>query len=508
MSTSAQAPRAARRAARRLTHPALTPALTLAAGAALWALLFHAEAAAAIRVWAESTAYSHCALILPLAAFLAWDRRSALATIVLRPAPAFAAVLAIPAVLAWLAAERLGLMEIRQLAALALLWLLVLAVIGPAAWRAMAAPLLYLVFLVPFGAFITPALQRITLELTMLLLGIAGIPAVSDGLVIEVPHATFYVAEACAGLRFLVASVAFGALYACLIYRTPDRRAAFLAASVVIPVLANGVRAFGIVALGYLLGSAEAAAADHLIYGWVFFSTVILLLVLAGLPFRQNPGHRTAVTALPRVLGPRPWPAAALLLALAATGPAVASALNHAAGLTATAASHPMLDLSDCTRGTLVADNPDTATLTAICPGPGQWRLRVTLLPPRATPGDVARAVRDASGDLEDARQSPIPGPGGDWTLVEPPVPGRLTALATWRGGHLAQPGLSGRLAQARASLFGADVAPVVVALSWDGTGDTLSPTDMENAVARLHATLARQTAWPDAIARLWPQAR
>ena len=171
-----------------------------------------------------------------------------------------------------------------------------------------------------------------TLDLTMFFLGLAGVPAVSDGFIIEVPHATFFVAEACAGLRFLIASIAFGTLYACLIYRTAGRRTLFIIASIIIPIIANGLRAFGIVWLGYALSSAQAAAADHLIYGWIFFSFVILLLILAGLPFRQDtlPSRSSRFGEL-RAAGLRPWAPAALLLLLAAAGPATAAALDRRA---------------------------------------------------------------------------------------------------------------------------------------------------------------------------------
>ena len=105
---------------------------------------------------------------------------------------------------------------------------------------------------------------------------------------IEIPQGTFFVAEACAGLRFLVASIAFGCLYALVMYRSPVRRGLFILASIMVPVVANGFRGLGIVALGYMLNSTQAAAADHIIYGWVFFSFVILMLIVVGLPFRED----------------------------------------------------------------------------------------------------------------------------------------------------------------------------------------------------------------------------
>jgi exosortase/archaeosortase family protein len=71
-------------------------------------------------------------------------------------------------------------------------------------------------------------------------------------------------------------------------YRSWKRRAAFIVVSIIVPIIANGLRVWGIVVLGYILGNAEAATADHLIYGWVFFSMVSVILILLGLPFRQE----------------------------------------------------------------------------------------------------------------------------------------------------------------------------------------------------------------------------
>jgi len=262
-------------------------AVTLALGLIGLGLLFQAEAAAALRVWLSSTAYGHCFLVLPIAAWLAWDRRGVARG--LRPQPTPWPVLAVlPCALAWLAAARLGVMEGRQFAALGIAEALLVALLGWRLARAFAAPLAYLVFLVPFGAFLVPALQSVTVWCIDAGLDIAGVPHAVDAVTIDIPEGTFYVAEACAGLRFLIASLAFGACYACLMYCRIWKRLAFLAACGAVPVAANGLRALGIVLAGHLLGSAAAAAADHLVYGWGFFAGVTILLTLAGLPFRDD----------------------------------------------------------------------------------------------------------------------------------------------------------------------------------------------------------------------------
>jgi exosortase A len=263
------------------------PALTIGLGLVVLGALFHAEVAAAVSVWIDSTAYNHCFLVIPIVLYLLWDRRRALRDIPAEPVPMLA-LAGIPLAVAWLLAERLGIMEGRQLVAMSLAELLFAAVLGRRLWWAAAGPLLYLYFLVPVGEFLTPKLQDVTTWFVGAGLGLLHIPAYIDGYTIEIPEGTFFVAEACAGLRFLIASVAFGCLYALLMYRSPWRRGMFITVSVVVPVIANGFRALGIVVLGHVLGSAEAAATDHVLYGWLFFSLVILVLAAAGLPFRED----------------------------------------------------------------------------------------------------------------------------------------------------------------------------------------------------------------------------
>ena len=66
-----------------------------------------------------------------------------------------------------------------SLAAMGMLWVLVLAVLGWRVSRAMAAPLLYLVFLVPFGEFATPRLQDLTAWMIEIGLGVLAFGALA-----------------------------------------------------------------------------------------------------------------------------------------------------------------------------------------------------------------------------------------------------------------------------------------------------------------------------------------
>jgi exosortase A len=293
----------------------LAAATALAVGVSALAVVFRPEQAEAVRVWLASTAYNHCFLVLPVAAYLAWDRRQDLAAASPQPAP-WLALAALPIGLLWLFVDRAGIWEARQLLAMSVLQVLFLAVLGPRCWRTAAAPLLYLFFLVPFGGFLVSPLQSFTAHFMATGLDILRIPNYSTGATIEIPEGTFYVADACAGLRFLIASVAFGALYGCVMYTSPVRRLLFLALSVFVPIIANGFRALGLVVLAHLLGSAAAVETDHVLYGWLFFSIVTFLLILVGLPFRQ--ARRAATEREGERTRPKPRGAVAATAAIAA----------------------------------------------------------------------------------------------------------------------------------------------------------------------------------------------
>jgi exosortase A len=258
----------------------------LAFGACVLAFIFRSESAAAIQVY-NSAAYNHCFLIPPVAAYLAWERRATVLATPLSPSP-LTALLALPVAVAWFVAERLGIMEGRQLMAMALLQIMVASLLGLRIWRALAAPLLYLFFLVPSGEFLIPSLQIATVHFAAAGLHVLGIPNFSNGVTIQIPEATFNVAEACAGLRFLIASVAFGVIYACLMYTSPLRRVLFVGLSVIVPIIANAFRVLGITLIAHFIGNAQAVEADHVLWGWLFFTFITLALILIGLPFRQG----------------------------------------------------------------------------------------------------------------------------------------------------------------------------------------------------------------------------
>jgi exosortase/archaeosortase family protein len=183
-----------------------------------------------------------------------------------------------------------------------------------------------------------------TASFTVRALELTGIPVYRDGLHFSIPSGDFEVAQACSGIRYLIASVALGTLYAHLTYYTFWRRVLFVALSLLVPLVANGLRAYLIVMIAYWSQMRLAVGVDHLIYGWIFFGLVMFALFWLGLLIRE----RDPAPAVEPVLRPRVHDAAhprLLVPALVAaiTLAAAPLAARQLARLTTTEGTAPQL---------------------------------------------------------------------------------------------------------------------------------------------------------------------
>ena len=314
--------------------------LVLGAAAAAILMLFARDAADVAAIWWTSSTFTHCLFIPPILAWLVWHLLPELQALAPRAWPA-ALTLVVAGAASWLLGEAGSVALFRHVGLVLMLQGAVAACLGKAVVRGLAFPLFYAFFLVPFGEELVPPMQILTAKMSMALLALAGVPAHIEGIFISTPAGLFRVAEACSGVKFLVAMAALSALVANLCFRSWPRRLSFLAAAAVIPVLANGVRAWGTIMLAQDVGTERAAGIDHIIYGWIFFALVIaLLLAGAWRFFDRAPGEPWFDPAeLQRPGTPAGQPARAIRVGAAAV--AIAACAPLWLGLVAGAGSAP-----------------------------------------------------------------------------------------------------------------------------------------------------------------------
>ncbi|MEO6748195.1 MAG: exosortase A, partial [Casimicrobiaceae bacterium] len=255
------------------------PALVLVI---VWILACYASTAMGmVRTWSNSETFTHGFVVPPIVLWLIWRRRADLAQLVPQPALWGLAPLAI-AGLAWLAGRLGEVNALAQLAMTAMIVLAVPAVLGVRIARRLMFPLAFLFFAVPIGEFMLPQMMLWTADFTVAALRLSGIPVYREGQQFVIPSGNWSVVEACSGIRYLIASVMVGVLFAYLNYRSYRRRLLFIGVAILVPLVANWVRAYLIVLIGHLSSNRLATGVDHLVYGWLFFGVVILLMFAIG----------------------------------------------------------------------------------------------------------------------------------------------------------------------------------------------------------------------------------
>jgi exosortase len=244
-------------------------------------LLYRNVIAKLVHDWGVDENYSHGFLIIPLAAYLAWERRGLLAPLTVRPSGWGLAIVAgsIAVLLAGLLGAELFLSRI------AMIGTIIGAVIFVLGWqhlRALAFPIAVLLLMIPIPAIIFNQivfpLQLVASRVGEASLIAAGIPVLREGNIIVLANTTLEVAEACSGLRSLVSLLTLAIVYGYFTDRRPGVRVAVALASIPVAIVANGARVAGTGIAAHYYGPAVAQGFLHTFSGWMVFVAAFLML--------------------------------------------------------------------------------------------------------------------------------------------------------------------------------------------------------------------------------------
>ena len=482
--------------------------------------------AAMVEIWIRSPTFTHAFVVPPIVAWLIWRKRAALAAMQPQPAPWLLVPMAGFALVWWLG-KLVNVAAAMQLAFVAMLVVAVPLSLGWQVARAIAFPLLFSFFAVPIGEFLTPTLMHWTVEVLVSSLRMTGIPVYQEGQQLVIPSGRWAVVAACSGIRYLMATFMVGSLFAYLNYSSLRKRLIFVGISLVLPVLANWVRAYIIVMLGHLSNNEIATGVDHIVYGWVFFGVVILVLFFVGARWADPELPASPARAMQRGTqtgSPRPldtWVPIATLVAavLSVSWP---MALHQGTGQSSAIAVAPVrLALPEALgvwRGEpLRADAwvPFFATANVhparVYVGP-KGAVTVHVAYYRGQGGDV-KLVSSANRWVEDEShsrwrvlsdrivQAGIEGSAADWrqaillpTDAGPSASGPQQRLTVWRlywiGGRLAQGDVRAKLLQAEQALLGEQDDGAAVHLATDLLDDEAARQVLQAFIAENFSTL------------------
>jgi exosortase A len=241
-----------------------------------------------IVLWTTTDTYMHGALVLPLAAIMAFNKP--LPKFNSKPISVYNTI--IVSVL-WSCLMIFGhLSMINVVQQFALLTTIPIVILLSSGWRVFwhyRAPIVLVFFAIPVGDFLIPYLQSITADMAMYLLRLFDVSVLRNGWYISIVSADFRVAEACSGVNFLISTFTASVFYSFTYMRKTSKRVIFIALGLFVPLVANGLRVFLIIMIAEM-GYVEAATgADHIFYGWIFFVVILVMLFVLGYFMQDSP---------------------------------------------------------------------------------------------------------------------------------------------------------------------------------------------------------------------------
>ena len=254
---------------------------SIALSVAAFAFLYRAVIAKLVYDWINDGNYSHGFLIVPVAAYLVWERRKKLTATAIQPS--IVGLVLLLGSLATLTAGILGAeLFLSRVSMIGVIGGVVLFTTGWRYLRVLMFPLAFLLLMIPIPAIIFNEiafpLQLLASRCAEWTLSTAHIPVLREGNIIVLANTTLEVAEACSGIRSLISLVTLAIIYG---YFTDDRiwaRVVLTLSAIPVAVAANAARVAGTGVAAHYYGPEAAEGFFHTFSGWMLFVVAFVML--------------------------------------------------------------------------------------------------------------------------------------------------------------------------------------------------------------------------------------
>ncbi|HZM86358.1 MAG TPA: exosortase/archaeosortase family protein [Blastocatellia bacterium] len=268
----------------------LQPGSRLAAFAVVLAGVYALPLYRLFRHALENQLWSHVLLVPAISLYLVWTKRQQLPASV----PAFSIYSGIPLGLGivvsafWLLQAREwkpdapDYLSITTLSFVSFFISGAAWILGPMRTRALAFPLIFLVFMVPCPDVVTHGIetffQHTSADAASFMLSLSQTPVLRDGLVFKVPGITIEVAEECSGIRSSLVLFIVSLVGGYLFFRRNSHRAIIALAVIPIAIIRNGFRIFTIAMLC-------VHVSPEMIHSWIHKRGGPVFFALSLIPF-------------------------------------------------------------------------------------------------------------------------------------------------------------------------------------------------------------------------------
>jgi exosortase len=225
--------------------------------------------------------YSHGFLVLFISLYLCagtWKR--------IKPVPGFYWPWLIPLVISaliYMAGDVLLIEAFQQFALVPLILSGLMALLGWQQALHFVVPVGLLVFALPFWDYLSWSLQVMTVAVNQFMLSWFEIEFIVEGVFVYFPGVgAFEIAEGCSGLRYFLVGVTLALFYGELNLQKWRSRIWLVVAGILGALLANWLRVFIIIYVGYESDMTSSLVREHDFFGWWVFGATLIPLYLFG----------------------------------------------------------------------------------------------------------------------------------------------------------------------------------------------------------------------------------
>ena len=224
----------------------------------------------------DAAGYNHGFLVLASSAYLLYQQKSNLSSLV--PAPQnWALVPLLGLSLVWFFARAIDIQTIQYAVLPFLILCMAFINFGFRAMKLIFIPIIIILFALPIWELALPALQNLSTFITHENIKLTGRAVFVEGNFIHVSGGSFFIEESCSGLRFLLVSIILTLINSNLNNHNSKQTISLLAYAIVLALIANWVRVFIIIMIGDFTRMEHPLVHDHLNFGWVVYTFVTLM---------------------------------------------------------------------------------------------------------------------------------------------------------------------------------------------------------------------------------------
>jgi exosortase A len=261
--------------------PPFTKALLLILLVVTFVVTFFPAWKGLVLAWSNYDEYSHGFLIMPVALYIAWQKKTKLASVKIKPSN-WGVALIVFSLLCYLFAHFAEIMTLSSLSIVLAITGTLLYLLGFSVLKELLFPIFFLLFMIPIPAQIysslTIPLQLFVSKVSVAIVALLGVPIYREGNVLNLPDRTLQVVQACSGLRSMVSLLTLSIIFAYFSLKSNVLKTLLFLSGIPIAIFVNIIRVTLLVLVFYYLGYDLTSDNIHMVFGVVIFLLALITI--------------------------------------------------------------------------------------------------------------------------------------------------------------------------------------------------------------------------------------